>query len=203
MKKIKLILSTMLISIFTLTSIVNVNALQPSELESGIYEVENDIFHEQEIGITMSRTYTLPTMKIEKSKVGIFFTIGFTGTGYMNNYRIFVDGEEVNTEIVEENAEEKSIYLRFETDSLEPNIQAKIYVGAMERDVEFDVITKIDTIKLIEKIDELEEVEKEEVKPETNVSDMSESSNNKTDLIIIGAVLVIAVAVFAFVKLKK
>ncbi|MGL5315550.1 MAG: NEAT domain-containing protein [Peptostreptococcaceae bacterium] len=208
MKKIKSILSTILISIFTLTSMVNVNALEANEIESGIYEVENDIYHEQEIGMTMSRTYTLPTMKIEKSREGIFFTLGFTGTDYMENYRIFVDGEDVNAEIVEENEEEKSIYLRFETESLEPNIQAKIYVDAMERDVEFDVITKTDTIKLIEKIEEPEEVEQEEVEqedvnPETNVSDVNESSNNNTAFIIIGAIAVIAVAVFAFVKLKK
>lgn len=203
MKKIKSILSMILVSIFTLTSIVSVNALEVSEVESGIYEVENDIYHEQELGMTMSRTYTLPTMKIEKSKDGIFFTVGFTGTDYMDNYRIFVDGEDANAEIVEENEEEKSVYLRFETDSVEPNIEAKIYVDAMERDVEFGIITKIDTLKLIEKIEELEQVEQEEVQPQTNVSGANESSNNNTALIIVGAVAVIAVAIFAFVKLKK
>lgn len=197
MKKTKSLLSMILVIIFTLISIISVNSLEPSEIESGIYEVENDIYHEQEIGMTMSRTYTLPTMKIEKSKESIFFTVGFTGTDYMNNYRIFVDGEDVNAEIIEKNEEEKSIYLRFKANSLEPNIEVKIYVDAMGRDVEFEVITKVNTLKLIEKI--------EEVKPQTqnNISYVNESSNNNTALIITGAVVVIAVAIIAFVKLKK
>lgn len=206
MKKIKLILSMILVSIFTLTSMINVSALEVSELESGIYNVENDIYHEQELGMTMSRTYTLPTMKIEKSKEGIFFTVGFTGTDYMEDYRIFVDGEDVNAEIIKEDIAEKSIYLRFKTDSLEPNIQAKIYVDAMERDVEFDVITKLETIKLIEKIEESEEPkvleEIEQVKQETNVSNVDEGLNN-TALIMMGGAVVVAIVVFAFVKLKK
>lgn len=203
MKKIKTLLSMILISVFTLVPMTNINALEPSELESGIYEVENDIYHEQEVGIAMSRSYTKETMKVEKSKEGIFFTVGFTGTDYMENFRILVDGEEVSTEVVDENEEEKSISLRFETNTLEPNIQAKIYVGPMGRDVEFDILTKIDTINLIEKIDEPEDVEQEEVEQETNVSDVSESSNSNTALMIIGGIVVVVIAIFAAFKLKK
>lgn len=188
MNKIKLMLSTILVSVFTLASMINVNALEIDKLESGIYEVENDTYHESDLGREMSRSYTLPTMKIEKSKEGIFYTVGFTGTDYMENYRIFIDDKDVKCEIVEENAEEKTIYLRFETKTTNPTIQAKIYVDPMGRDVEFNIVAKPETIKLIEKIEEAEE------------SNVNKASKTSTALIIIGA---ISVVIFAVIKLKR
>lgn len=59
MKKIK---SLFLIAMFSLIMSVQTlvaSAAQLSELESGIYEIKNDVYHEQEIGMNMARTLSL------------------------------------------------------------------------------------------------------------------------------------------------
>ena len=53
MKKIK---SLFLIAMFSLIMSVQTlvaSAAQLSELESGIYEIKNDVYHEQELGMNM------------------------------------------------------------------------------------------------------------------------------------------------------
>ena len=67
-----------------------------SEIASGIYEVQNDVYHESETGMAMSRTYLLPTMNVEVTKNHIIYTIGFSGSDYMENYRMKVNGGERN-----------------------------------------------------------------------------------------------------------
>lgn len=57
MKYIKSILSVMLVTVFIITSGINSSALELSEVESGIYEVQNDVNHESEIGMSMARSY--------------------------------------------------------------------------------------------------------------------------------------------------
>lgn len=202
MRFIKSIVSMMLVSVFVFTSMITSNALEGKELESGIYELENDVYHEQEIGISMARTYLKPTMKLEKRDNKFYYTVEFTGTDYMENYRVVVNGEEATTYIVSENAEEKSIELRFEVSEATPDMTAKIYVDAMGRDVEFEIIPKEDSIKLIEKIEEpKEKVQKEDVK--TSTEDNKGKDSNNTALILIGAVAVIAIVIFIFTIVRK
>lgn len=205
MKFIKNILSlVMAVSIIAMSSVITVNASDMDNLESGIYEVENDVYHESEIGMSMSRTYLNPTMKVEINDEDIFYTIGFTGTDYMENYRIVEDGEETKAEIVKEDPEEKSIYLKFKAKSIKPNIKAKIYVDAMGRDVEFDILTKTDTFKLIEKIDEPEEKVKNTEKNKKNKNYSVEDKSNNTPILIgIGGLLVIGLGIIAFRKGNK
>lgn len=186
MKIIKSMFSFMLVSVMLLTSMITISANELDKLESGIYEVENDVYHENEIGMSMSRTYLKPTMKIEKSKGKVYFTVGFTGTDYMENYRIMLDDKDVGAEIASENQEEKSIDLKFEANSLEPKMKANIHVDAMGRDVEFDIITKTDTLKLIEKIDEPKEEVKTTDEKKTTKQEEKSSENDSNNLLFIG-----------------
>lgn len=207
MKIIKSMFSFMLVSVMLLTSMITVSANELDKLESGIYEVENDVYHENEIGMSMSRTYLKPTMKIEKSKGKVYYTVGFTGTDYMENYRIILDGKDIGAEIVSENPEEKSIDLKFEANSLEPKMKANIYVDAMGRDVEFDIITKTDTLKLIEKIDE----PKEEVKTtdekttnkKTTKQEEKSSENDSNNLLFIGLGIAVVAGVSTLIFNKS
>lgn len=205
MKIIKSMFSFMLVSVILLTSMITISANELDKLESGIYEVENDVYHENEIGMSMSRTYLKPTMKIEKSKGKVYFTIGFTGTDYMENYRIMLDGKDVGAEIVSENPEEKSIDLKFEANSLEPKMKANIYVDAMGRDVEFDIITKTDTLKLIEKIDEPKEEVKTTDENKTTRQEEKSSENDSNNLLFIGLgiVAIAGVGTLIFNKSNK
>ena len=216
MKKIKsLFLITMFSLIMSVQTIV-ASAAQLSELESGIYEIKNDVYHEQEIGMNMARTYLDENMILEKSEGKWYYTIKFSGTDYMNNHRICLNGKEVDAEVVSEDESKHTIELKFETDSVTPNLSTKIYVDAMERDVEFDVIPKEDTLNLVEAIEEpVEKVEAEstsqedeKTSEETKNEEVKENStkektSNKTIFIGIGSVIVIAIIALVVRKIKK
>ena len=219
MKKIK---SLFLIAMFSLIMSVQTlvaSAAQLSELESGIYEIKNDVYHEQEIGMNMARTYLDENMILEKSEGKWYYTIKFSGTDYMNNHRICLNGKEVKAEVVSEDESKHTIELKFETDSITPDLSTKIYVDAMERDVEFDVIPKEDTLTLVKAIEEpVEKVESETTsKEDTEDNKQSEESknedvkedsseqktSNKTIFIGIGSVIVIAIIALVERKNKK
>ncbi|MFR3522396.1 MAG: NEAT domain-containing protein, partial [Clostridia bacterium] len=211
-------LITMFSLIMSVQTIV-ASAAQLSELESGIYEIKNDVYHEQEIGMNMARTYLDENMILEKSEGKWYYTIKFSGTDYMNNHRICLNGKEVKAEVVSEDESKHTIELKFETDSITPDLSTKIYVDAMERDVEFDVIPKEDTLTLVKAIEEpVEKVESETTsKEDTEDNKQSEESknedvkedsseqktSNKTIFIGIGSVIVIAIIALVVRKIKK
>lgn len=215
MKKIKHLFLIAIFSLIMSIQIISVSAAELSELESGIYEISNDVYHEQEIGMNMARTYLDENMTLEKSEGKWYYTVKFSGTNYMEDYRVYINDEEVDTEVVNENTEENTIELKFETDSITPDLSTKIYVDAMERDVEFDIIPKEETLNLVEAIEEpAEEVETESTSSEDEdnqstddtqeeVSTSNEKSSNKTIFIGVGLVLVVAIIILALRKLKK
>ena len=184
-----------------------------NEIASGIYEVENDVYHESETGMAMSRSYLLPSMSVEVTKEHIIYTIGFSGSDYMENYRMELNGESVPVEIIEENNEEGIVKLKVEVDKVDADMDALIYVGPMERDVEFKVIPKMETLTLVEAIEE----EVEEISTEDEVVDEStdmvkeenlavvndtEKSNSKV-WIISGVVVIVAIGALIVLKVKK
>ena len=211
MKYIKSIISMMLVTIVMIASGININALELSEIESGIYKVQNDVSHESEIGMSMSRTYLDPDMKIKVKDGKAYYTIKFKGANYMKDHKIFVNGSSVNYDVISRDSLNHTLELGFSTNSIQPNIKASMYVDAMGRDVEFGIITKTDTLSLIEKI---EEPKKEEVKTEVKEEVVEESieevvktsddktSNNTMLYVGIGVIAVLVVGFF-IMRVKK
>ena len=138
-----------------------------NDIASGIYELENDVYHESETGMAMSRSYLVPIMSVEVRRDSTVYTISFSGSEYMENYRIKINGEEVPVEVIEDNNEEGIVSLKVEVDKVDADMDAIIYVAPMERDVEFKVIPKMDTLTFVEPIEE-------EVIEEENSLDSSE-----------------------------
>ena len=202
-----ILVAVMALGVFLTLGTNNTYATE-SNITSGIYEVANDVYHESETGMAMSRSYLLPSMSVEVTKEHIIYTIGFSGSDYMENYRMKVNGEEVPVEIVEENSEEGIVKLKVEVDKVDADMDALIYVGPMERDVEFKVIPKIETLTLVEAIEEVEEIpaEDEEVSVEEEtlaVVGEDEKNNNNITLIIAGVVAIVAIGAIVIVKAKK
>lgn len=161
-----------------------VNAAENMDLESGIYSIENDVYHEQEIGMTMSRSYLEPNMTVEVRKKSIIYTLGFITSEYMENYRMKLNDKEVEVEILEDSNNTESLKLKVEVDKIDADMEAVIYVGPMERDVEFGVIPKIETLKLVESIEE--------------------PQNNKTTVIVISLIAVVGIGgVIIFLRSKS
>lgn len=154
-------------------------------IEPGLYELKNDVYHEQEIGQNMARTYLDENMKLEVLEDGKYnYTIGFSGTEYMDNHRIIVDGTSQDIEIVEENKDDFTIKIKFNVDSLDSKIKTKIYVDAMERDVEFDIIPDFESLNIIEKyeVKEAEEIKLEEIEnSDREYSKQEDSDQEKTE----------------------
>ena len=210
MKKIKNIFFVCIFSLIMGAQAIVANAAQLSELQSGIYEISNDVYHEQEIGMNMARTYVDENMTLEKSEGKWYYTVKFSGTNYMENHRISINDELVDTEVVNENSEENTIELKFETDSITPDLEAQIYVDAMGRDVEFGIIPKEETLNLVQAIEEVVEVVEAESTEDTNeetsneeVEEISEKSSNKLIFIGIGAVIAVAILVVVIRRVKK
>lgn len=210
MKKIKNIFFVCIFSLIIGAQAIVANAAQLSELQSGIYEISNDVYHEQEIGMNMARTYVDENMTLEKSEGKWYYTVKFSGTNYMENHRISINDELVDTEVVNENSEENTIELKFETDSITPDLEAQIYVDAMGRDVEFGIILKEETLNLVQAIEEVVEVVEAESTEGANeetsneeAEQKSEKSSNKSIFIGIGAVIALAILVVVIRRVKK
>ena len=202
-----MLIAIMALGIFFTLGSKNTYATE-SNIASGIYEVENDVYHESETGMAMSRTYLLPSMSVEVTKDHVIYTIGFSGSEYMENYRMKLNGEEVPVEILEENNEDGTVKLNVEVDKVEADMAAIIYVGPMERDVEFKVIPKMETLTLIEAIEEVEEVALEEVESSEDGQDSevqieAKDNNNNVVIAMVGVVAVVAIGALIVFKVKK
>lgn len=211
LSKIKgMLIGTMALGLIFTIGTKNIYATE-NEITSGIYQVENDVYHESEIGMSMSRTYLLPTMNVEVTREHIIYTVGFAGSEFMENYRMKVNGQEAPVEIVEENSEDGTVKLKVAVDKVDADMEAMIYVGPMERDVEFKVIPKMETLTLLEAIEEKEDLKEEvnvEIEEETlkeeNLIGKQEKKDNKGIYAIAGvAAIVVIGGVIAIVKSKK
>ena len=209
LSKIKgMLIGTMALGLIFTIGTKNIYATE-NEITSGIYQVENDVYHESEIGMSMSRTYLLPTMNVEVTRDHIIYTVGFAGSEFMENYRMKVNGQEAPVEMVEENSEDGTVKLKVAVDKVDADMDAIIYVGPMERDVEFK--PKMETLTLLEAIEEKEDLKEEvnvEIEEETlkeeNLIGKQEKKDNKGIYAIAGvAAIVVIGGVIAIVKSKK
>ncbi|MDZ5255290.1 NEAT domain-containing protein [Clostridium sp. LIBA-8841] len=213
MRLLKSVLLGMLTVIISLTGgWGNSNVLANGELENGIYEVKNDVYHDSGIGMSMARSYLNESMQLKILGDETEYTIGFSGTEYMENFRVLVDGNEGNAEVVEENKENGTIKLKVKVPNKDSELEAKIYVGPMERDVQFKVIPKFDTLTLVEKLEapkvENNESSNENASDKTNkdektISTATSVEKNKNIGIYIGGGIVVVAVVAGLVIAKR
>ncbi|ELC8443933.1 NEAT domain-containing protein [Clostridium perfringens] len=214
MRLLKSVLLGMLTLIISLIGVGgSVNVLANENLENGIYEVKNDVYHDSDIGMSMARSYLNETMQLKVLGDETEYTIGFSGTEYMENFRILVDGNEGNAEVVEENKENGTIKLKVKVPNKDSELEAKIYVGPMERDVQFKVIPKFDTLTLVEKLEapkvENKESSNENASNETGKNEETISTatsvekNKNTGIYIGGGVVVVALVVGLIIAKRK
>lgn len=174
MKNIKHLIVGFLVGIFSFIGGINsftiANAANKN-ISSGIYECENNVKHDSEVGMSMARTYTNKKMKIEVYKDIVYFNIGFSGAEYMKNFRILINGKEAPIKNIKNDKKNNTVTLKVAGANINSKIEAKIYVEPMGRDVKFGVIPNLETMKLIKKIDEPKSKE-----------DKNDSKENKSNL---------------------
>lgn len=171
MKKLKH-LFTILLTILCIT-----NVSYAASLDYGLYNVKNDVYHEQEIGMNMARTYLNQTMRVDAKTDGTYYyTVEFSGTEYMNKHRILVNGSQVST-TKKSNSSKGTVKLTFKVKKLSSKIKAKLYVDAMGRDVEFQIIPDFSTAQCVQKYSK-KETTKTEKTDKTNKTDKTESTKS-------------------------
>lgn len=130
------------------------------------YKVQNNVVHESATGVAMARKYLNSTSYVKEADGKYYITLSFTGREFMNNHKVYVNGNLVNTTVVSSDSD--NISLRFQVSSLNDNIKVSTYVVPMGRNVEFGVQILTDTLTLIKEYTVApEEVEKELTVPST------------------------------------
>ena len=148
------------------------------------------------------------TVKITKDEV--LYTIGFSGTDYMENYRVKVNDVEVPVERVDGDG---IVTLKVSATSLSDELKACIYVGPMGRDVEFGIIPKLETMSLIESIEEesteettensaIEEIQDNEIMP-ISENNNTEENNSISKVILFGGVAILVIGIVCTIMLKR
>ncbi len=210
--KIKILIMIML-SIVVIGNINIYTVFAEEKIASGIYEVSNEVYHDNEIGMSMARSYLKDNMTMKITKNEVFYTIGFTGTDYMENYRVKVNDVEVPVERVDEDG---IVTLKVSATSLSDELKACIYVGPMGRDVEFGIIPKLETMSLIESIEEesteettekttedsvIEEIQDNEIMLISENNNTEENNSNK--VILFGGVAILVIGIVCTIMLKR
>ena len=210
--KIKIFMM-MVLSIVIMGNINVYTALAEENIASGIYEVANDVYHDTEIGMSMARSYLNDTMTVKITKDEVLYTIGFSGTDYMENYRVKVNDVEVPVERVDGDG---IVTLKVSATSLSDELKACIYVGPMGRDVEFGIIPKLETMSLIESIEEesteettekttedsvIEEIQDNEIMLISENNNTEENNSNK--VILFGGVAILVIGIVCTIMLKR
>ena len=207
--KIKIFMM-MVLSIVIMGNINVYTALAEENIASGIYEVANDVYHDTEIGMSMARSYLNDTMTVKITKDEVLYTIGFSGTDYMENYRVKVNDVEVPVERVDGDG---IVTLKVSATSLSDELKACIYVGPMGRDVEFGIIPKLETMSLIESIEEesteettensaIEEIQDNEIMP-ISENNNTEENNSISKVILFGGVALLVIGIVCTIMLKR
>ena len=207
--KIKILIMIML-SIVVMGNINIYTVFAEEKIASGIYEVSNEVFHDNEIGMSMARSYLKDTMTIKITKNEVLYTIGFTGTDYMENYRVKVNDVEVPVERVDGDG---IVTLKVSATSLSDELKACIYVGPMGRDVEFGIIPKLETMSLIESIEEesteettensaIEEIQDNEIML-ISENNNTEENNSISKVILFGGVAILVICIVCTIMLKR
>lgn len=207
--KIKILIMIML-SIVVMGNINIYTVFAEEKIASGIYEVSNEVYHDTEIGMSMARSYLKDTMTMKITKNEVLYTIGFTGTDYMENYRMKVNDVEVPVERVDGDG---IVTLKVSATSLSDELKACIYVGPMGRDVEFGIIPKLETMSLIESIEEesteettensaIEEIQDNEIML-ISENNNTEENNSISKVILFGGVAILVIGIVCTIMLKR
>ena len=112
-----------------------------------VYNVQNNVTHHNATGVAMARKYLNSNTEVKEINGKYCVTLTFTGTEFMQNHEIYVNGSKVSHSIVSSTGD--SVSIKFTIASLNDAISVKTYVVPMARDVEFGVELLLDTMTLV------------------------------------------------------
>ena len=124
------------------------NTTTESAVKKGkLYTIKNTVDHESQTGKDMARKYLNSTSKVEEIDGQKYVTLTFTGSDFMKNHVIYVNGSKVSHTVTAKSGD--SISLRFKVSSLSDTIKVGMYVVPMSRDIQFTVKLLEDTLTFV------------------------------------------------------
>ena len=116
-----------------------------------LYTIKNTVSHSSQTGKEMARKYLNSTSKVEIIDGQTYVTLTFTGSSFMKNHAIYVNGSKVAHTVVSKSGD--SISLRFKVSDLSDSIKVGLYVIPMSRNIEFGVTLLEDTLTFVKDFD--------------------------------------------------
>lgn len=172
------------LALITILTLSTSSAFADSNIKDGRYTLTNDTKYldNNEVGDSMSRSYTDKNMTLEKKDGKIYYTVGFSGAQYMDNHRIYVNGSNVSIQKVAENTSAGTLKLKFKVNKPSDTILIKFYVDPMGRDVEYQLIPNLNSLSLVESYEEAKTDSKtESTNNSKNESKTESTSTSKTE----------------------
>lgn len=122
----------------------NTTTEEETAVSGKVATVGNNVYHESETGQAMARQYLKSSSKIEDINGQKYVTLTFTGSEFMKNHSIYVNGSKVSHTVTAKSGD--SISLRFKVSDFSDTIKVGMYVIPMGRDIDFTV--KLDTTNI-------------------------------------------------------
>lgn len=111
-----------------------------------LYSIKNNVKHESATGQAMARKYLNEISNVEEIDGQYYVTLTFTGSEFMQNHMIYVNGVNVSAS---KTTSGDTTSFRFKVSSLSDTIKVKVYVVPMSKEVEFEVELLQDTLTFI------------------------------------------------------
>ncbi|NFH68181.1 cell wall anchor protein [Clostridium botulinum] len=141
------------------------------------YTVNNEVLSNSTIGRTMARKYLNETSIIEEIDGKFYATVTFSSSNSMGDFKIKVNGEDMEHSIILNDKSNELISLRFPINDINDDIRTYIYIKPMKMTIDFGIKFLGDTMILI---DEGTINEEKDIKLVENLATINEgSSNNK------------------------
>lgn len=157
------------------------------ETENELYMMNNEILTDSPIGYNAARAVVNPTNYMEIIDNERHIILNLMGTNLLSNLRIYVDGKETSHVVLKDNPTNNSMDIKFKINNLGSSVNVKMYIKAIERDIDFGLDFLENTLKQIgfipqfqptdnNIIQQLSMVETTEVKEEYDEGDIEEEN---------------------------
>ncbi|MBY0754208.1 NEAT domain-containing protein [Clostridium sardiniense] len=113
------------------------------------YTIKNEIISDSSVGRKMARKYLNKTALLEEVDGVKYITLRFSGMDLMNDIKIKVNDEDIDMELVDEDATNNVKAYRFKINNINDDIKVYAHIIPMNMDIDFGVKLLEDTLELV------------------------------------------------------
>lgn len=167
------------------------------------YTIENEVLSNNETGLAMSRKYLNKISILEEIDGKLYLILTLLGTDLMDNFRVSVNGEEIEHSIVESDEENNLKSYRFIINNINDNIRVYLFVKPVQMNIDFGVKLLEETKVLVEesKIETETSVNKNLTTNKVALDEESNREESKIEKVNVSSIIVITAVVTTLIIL--